>query len=411
MEQVVMWKTLIAGAASLVLSAGAVAQVVSPPAQAPGPDGLPPTLAQVPAVNPPEFVQTVAPASDRVWGSAEFLLGNTTGVNVRPLIATGPLDPFRSRNGLGFSGKPGQPGTVPLFGGQQMLDDWRSGLRAEVGIWLDPARTWSASARFYSLFSTSEQFNAIGDATSVVRLSRPSFPRSGSVGDLFTPEALDYVSFPEFSTGSGTGFFTGSVSATVQTTFAGGDLNLRRVLFAGDRLQFQGFVGYRQMHLGDEVEVAFNIIPPPPGEFPLPVFAAQKGADSVRTRNNFYGPHIGTIGALDAGRWKLEGWASVSLGVNASDLDYHLAPQGIEQVHHPAVTTSGQADYFSVVAEGGVRAGFRVTDRVLLTVGYTGIYWSNVRRAQEQYSLETKPTGATTYLYASMLSFGAEVRY
>jgi hypothetical protein len=400
----VMWKNLIAGAASVVLSAGVAAQGVPPHAQSPGAESNLPLTPPVPepAVSPPpEFVQTVAPSSDRVWGSAELLLGNTTGVNVRPLITTAPVPP--PGFGIDNLGKPGQPGTVVLFGGQKLLDDWRAGLRAEIGMWLDAERQWSASARFYSLFSTSEQFNAIGDGTSIIRLSRPRFPHSGSVGDLFSPLSFDYISFP--------GLFTGSVSSTVQTTFAGGDLNLRRVLFAGDRFQFQGFVGYRQMHLGDEVEVEFTVIPRPPGEFPLPVLADQKGADSVRTRNNFYGPNIGTIGSLTVRRWRLEGWASAALGVNASDLDYHLAPQGILEKYHPAITTSGQVNYFSVVAEGGVRTGFRLTEHILLTVGYTGVYWSNVRRAQEQSSLETKPTGGITHVYASMLSLGAEVRY
>ena len=133
-----------------------------------------------------------------------------------------------------------------------MLDDWRAGLRAEVGLWLDPGREWSTSARFYSLFSTSEQFVGIGDGTNILYLVRPTPP--ASVGNLAGRQP-SYVGFP--------GVVTGSVATTAQTTFTGGDLNLRHVLFAGDRCRFQALAGYRQMHLGDELGIAFTVNPTP----------------------------------------------------------------------------------------------------------------------------------------------------
>jgi len=52
-----------------------------------------------------------------------------------------------------------------------------------------------------------------------------------------------------------------------------------------------------------------------------------------------------------------------------------------------------------------------VGDHAKLTFGYTALYWSNVRRAQEQFNLSATPTGGTTHLFTSMLSLGAEVRY
>ena len=74
-------------------------------------------------------------------------------------------------------------------------------------------------------------------------------------------------------------------------------------------------------------------------------------------------------------------------------------------------TTGGRDNLFSVAAEAGVRLGFRITDHAKLTVGYTGIYWSNVRRAPEQFNLSNSPTGGVTHIYTNMMSLGGEVRY
>src|SRR4029079_1170266 len=116
------------------------------------------------------FVWGPAPASrqapDRawIWGSAELLLGNTSGVNVPPIVTTGP-----AAAGL-LAGAVGAPTTTALFGGRKMLDNWRTGLRTELGAWFGPDHVWGASARLYSLFSTSDQFNGEGNGANVVNV-------------------------------------------------------------------------------------------------------------------------------------------------------------------------------------------------------------------------------------------------
>ena len=112
-------------------------------------------------------------------------------------------------------------------------------------------------------------------------------------------------------------------------------------------------------------------------------------------------------------RWTLEGLGAVALGVNVSDLDFKrnrlamasgvpLTPLILTSVHDPMT-------YFGTVAEGGFKLGFRVTEHAKLTFGYTGLYWGNVRRAQEQLTFTPTLTGNTTYYFAHMLSCGAEV--
>jgi hypothetical protein len=344
--------------------------------------------------HPEDFVfgpSTPGPDRPWVWGSAEVLAGMTRGVNVPPVVTTGP-----ATLGLGVAGNLGQPGTVPLFGGQRLLNDWRAGLRAEVGAYFGSSHVWGASARFYSLFSTSEQLVGGGDGTNVVALPQIQVL-------LGTPIQFPiYVGFP--------GATTGTIATTAQTTFTGGDLNLRRVLRDTDAWRVEAVFGYRQLHLGDELGVQFTAN----GPQVLPVLTLS-GEDSIRTRNNFYGSQVGTVVSTAVGRWTFQGLTAVALGVTASDRDFsqtRLATlTGIGTVPLVQTTTGGQVNYFSVVAEGGVRVGFRITDHARLTLSYTGLYWSNVRRAQEQFNLSPTLTGGTTYLMTHSLGWGAEVRY
>ncbi|HSQ56094.1 MAG TPA: BBP7 family outer membrane beta-barrel protein, partial [Gemmata sp.] len=179
--------------------------------------------------HPEDFVFGPAadPLASRVWGSAEVLLGTTRGVNVPPLVTTGP-----TAEGLGAATL-GAPGTVAIFGGKRMLDDWRAGLRSELGVWFDDAHVWGASARFYSLFSTSEQLVG-GNGRTVIYIPHE--------GDEIL-ERTKYVYFPG-------AYLSGTISTTAQTNFAGGDISVRRLLGQGLGWQIYGLAGYRQLHLG-----------------------------------------------------------------------------------------------------------------------------------------------------------------
>jgi hypothetical protein len=344
--------------------------------------------------HPEDFIY--GPATDplpwKVWGSVEMLLGTTRGVNVPPVVTTGP-----AVLGLGLAGAPGQPGTVALFGGRKMLDDWRAGFRGEVGVWFDDARVWGAAARFYSLFSTSEQLVGGGNGTNVVNV-----PQVARIAGLSIPFPI-YVGFP--------GLTTGSVSTTAQTNFAGGDLSVRRMLRQGASWRLDALAGYRQLHLGDELGVGFVAS----GAQLVPALApALLGSDSLRTRNNFYGAQLGGIGSINRKRWTLQGSTAVALGVNASDLNFDrsrsVSALGLAV---PLVQTSlaERTAYFGTVWENGVQLAYRVTDHARITVGYTALYWWNLRRAQEQYTLGPNLSGTTTHFHAYLFSWGAELRY
>jgi hypothetical protein len=278
-----------------------------------------------------------------------------------------------------------------------MLDDWRAGFRAEAGVWFDTERVWGAAARYYSLFSTSEQLVGTGNGTNVVNL-----PRQEQVLGVTVPFPI-YVGFP--------GLTTGSVSTTAQTNFAGGDLSLRRLVRQGAWWRLEALAGYRQLHLGDELGLGFNAS----GAQVLPALSpAALGSDSLRTRNNFYGGQLGYVASVTCHRWTFLDTTVVALGVNASDLNFDrsLSASALG-LSVPVVQTSiaERTSYFGTVLEKGVQVAFRVSDHARVTMGYTGLFWWNLRRAQEQYTLGANLTGNTTHFYAHILSWGAEFRY
>jgi hypothetical protein len=276
-------------------------------------------------------------------------------------------------------------------------------MKTEVGAWFGSDHAWGASARLYSLFPTSDQFDAVGDGRTVINL--PQRITVITIGGVVNQIPI-YVSRPPEL--GDTNPITGTVATTAQTTFTGGDLNLRRLIVSDMLFRLELFTGYRQMHLGDELGTSFRTSGTPSG---IPSFV---GDDSVRTRNNFYGTQVGGLGSLALGRLTLQGTSAVALGVNASDFDFSRSRTArIESIVSfvERRTTGGRINYFSVASEVGARIGFRVTEHAKITVGYTGIYWTQVRRAQEQFDLSPTPTGETTNFYSNMFSLGGEVRY
>lgn len=333
------------------------------------------------------------PAPWYAWGGAEVLYGAGRGVAVPPLVTTGPLTA-----GLLPPGTPGQPGTTVLFGGRRLLDDWRVGLRAELGLWLDASHTWGTLARFYSLFSAEEQVVASGTGTNVVSL--PQFlPADGQLVPLPI-----IVSLP--------GLVTGSATASVGTTFGGGDIGLRRRLTQTPSGRIDGWVGYRQLYLGDRLGTAFTAST---SLLPLPLPLTLTGFDDVRTRNHFYGAHVGSIGSLARGRWMVQALGAVALGVTVNELDYErvrllgLGPTPLLPLEQTAL--SDRTTYLGVAAEGGIKLHLLLTEYARLTFGYTTLYWWNVRRAAEQYQLGPALADRTTHFGIHTLAWGVELRF
>ena len=358
------------------------------------------------------------------WLTAEWVIGTTRSATLAPVVTTGPA------SSGALSGAIGQGATMPLFGGHPVLNDYRSGLRAEAGIWFDPDRRTGLSVRLYSLFSTTENVSVPSNGAVVVNL--PQFSGFGANA----VQAPLFVAFP--------GVTEGSVAASARTSFTGGDLDLRQLLCGGDYYRFEVLAGYRQLHLGDELSASFNAITVPSSGL---TSARLFGGDRVNTRNNFFGPQLGLFASTGTDRLSVEAHVASALGVTVSELSFDRArtvstiPAASDSATAAALATLGvpfttatavaptlqtaaanqaalaQAHihntltYLGVVGEGGVRVNWRATDRLRLTAGYSFIYWNNVRRAEEMFTASTilRPQAIdfTTHLF----TLGLDMRF
>jgi hypothetical protein len=356
------------------------------------------------------------PARPWVWASVELLLGSSSGVDVPPLITSGPITAGTTAGAIGA------PTTTFVFGERKMLDNWRPGLRAELGGWFGERHQWGLSARYYSLYSTSDPLTVLGDGSNVVVVPQVVDLRGvGAVnpatalatltllavaipGTSLIPSATNVqlpliISFP--------GVAVGSVAASVRTSFVGGDANWRRVWFSTDDLRWETFIGYRQLRLGDELRLQYVSTSAQTGLTAL-------GEDNVRTSNNFYGAQIGSLLSLAEGPWSVQLVGAIALGNNACDTDFtYIRSLGLAALRVPVVfsDSGNRINYFSVINEANVRVGLRLSPHTKLAFGYTGLYWWNVARAQNQYTLSQALTSRTTAIYLSMLNWSMEIRY
>ncbi len=329
----------------------------------------------------------------RVWGGTEVLLGTSRPANVPPVITTGPAS-----DGVPSAGAIGQPNTMPLFGGRKQLGNWRSGLRAEMGLWFSPEQTNGIAGRFYCLYTVSEHLLVTGNGTNVVNV--PQFlPINGTMVQLPV-----YVGFP--------GLTTGTAAARTRNLFVGGDLNLRHTMHRSEQWRLEALVGYRQLYLRDELGTDFTVLGSPIVPQLPAVFS---GGDTIITRNHFFGPQIGAIGAWHHKRWTAEGLATLAMGANVSERQYDrnrvIIVPAMDPIPLGSASVSDQSAYFGVMMEAGGKLTYSVTDCTRLTFGYTYLCWWNVRRASEQFNLSPSLNSTTTYYNAHMLSWGAEFRF
>ena len=131
------------------------------------------------------------------WVRAEYLFWSTQGMNVPPLVTTGPN-----------ASNPGYLdtlGTTILYGGNQIDGYGRSGVRLTVGTWLNPCQTVGIEGDFFQLATATSNYNASGSGTDI--LSRPFFDTRPSLSN----QNVEQVAFPNS--------VEGSVAVNAYTTF------------------------------------------------------------------------------------------------------------------------------------------------------------------------------------------------
>lgn len=328
------------------------------------------------------------------WASFEFLGWFQKGMYLPPLVTTS-IDPDVPRQEAGVIG---EPSTRILLGNQKYLDEGVDGGRLRFGLWLDRCHTWGVGAEYFELSTETEFFSASSDGNPI--LARPFFNTQTGLVDS------ELVAFPDV--------LTGTVTVAARTELVGGGVSFRKLRQAEEgcskwflcgcpehfcsrtELSF----GYRYLQLKDGVVITEDLVSTDtanPGSFQI--------YDAFTTTNQFNGFDVGYLNRRTRGRWSCDVGVRLAIGntrqtVRINGQTTVNDPNTVPNVNsYPGgllTQTSNIGSYtqdqFAIVPELDLKIGYQLTKRLRVTLGYTGIYWSNVVRPGEQIDLDVNPT-------------------
>ncbi len=334
------------------------------------------------------FLAPLVPAcQDRLWVRGEYLVGWMKGGDTPPLVTTSPAGTAQAAAGV-----LGQPGTQVLFGDGDLNNGARSGLRVTLNYWFCPCQLYGIEASYFGLAPQETEF--FQNSTGTPILARPFFNAQTSAYDA------GLIAYP--------GVQTGLVDARLTTDFQGGDLLLRRAIYAqcGDRLDF--LIGYRYAQLIDNLRIDTDSVVTAIGG-PVATGTSFAVTDAFDTRNEFHGIELGILHQYHYNQWSLELLAKTAVGDTISQVTINggtttsfggastTGPGGLLAL--PTNIGVYHRNDFSMIPELGATAGLDLTARLRLTAGYSLVYWSKVVRAGDQvdYNVNTSqaPTGST----------------
>lgn len=329
------------------------------------------------------------------WVSAEALIWWTNGVDVPAIATTSP----QGTPGL-QAGVTGQPGTQVLWGGGELFNSTRGGVRLRAGQWSDCNDGSGWQAEFFMLASQAEQFH--GDSNGNPILARPFVNEQSGLPDA------QLIAYPGLSTGS----LNFNAESRMYSIAFHGWWELVEACDDGcgescgatgcgesgcgafpcgccdDRNNFLGLrFGPRFIHHDDTLLIDESLTGDASGsQFRL--------MDSFKTENSFLGAELGLRGQRQRGNWMFDGGLNLAFGATRQELDV----SGLNTVTAAGVATttaggfyaqrtnSGSWDEtkFAIVPSLELELGYDMGSGWRATVGYNLLFWPNVLRAAEQ---------------------------
>ena len=365
-----------------------------------------------------------------VYAKTDYLLWWMRGMNVPPLVTTGPNADHPGVLGQG-------PGLATiLFGDTQIDDRVRSGGRLQLGGWLDDCHTLAIEADFLALEPARTHFRDWSDGNPIV--SRPF------INDATGQQDVEFVAFPAGNRAS----LAGAVNVDAFTRFESTGALLRFATCRQnacwtdsccnafhDSIRTDFLLGYRFLRLDDRLQIVEQLTSTDTTVgSPSPAGTSGLIRDQFNTTNEFNGGEIGFDSEIRRNRWSLDLLTKIALGDNHEICDIagftrNTSLTGV-QTSQPVgllatATNSGHhvTDRFAVVPEVTATLGFQLTGHTALTFGYTLVYWSQVARAGDQIDFRVPTPGsatttghpefpsANTGFWAQGLNFGFDFRW
>ncbi len=330
----------------------------------------------------------------RFWVRTEYLRWWTKGMHTPPLVTTSPLGTIREDAGV-----LGEPGTRVLFGGNDLLDDDRSGGRIRWGMWMDCSNTYGIEGEFLALEDQHEHF--LGRSFGGVPiLARPFY------NPLIYAQDAELVGYP--------GLIEGDVGVHAESSLTSAGLRLRCNLHCSERAcappcnlpdckfcyaprgtsRLDFLLGYRFMRLDESLFIFEDLNA-------FPVYNRFEIVDLFDAETEFHGVELGFLYEYHRCRWSVELLAKIALGNNHHEVlidgGTRITANSISDTFPGGLlaqrTNMGhfESDKFGVIPEVGVTLGYRVTDCLKVTLGYSFIYWSKVVRPGEQIDRVVNP--------------------
>ena len=371
----------------------------------------------------------------RFWIRGEYLLWQTKGMNLPPMVTTGPSTQQPQNAGV-----IGQSGTEILYGGGEILDSSRDGLRFRFGRWCDPCAKIGWDVDLIYLAEEGELFERTSTGAPI--LARPFFNTQLNRNDS------ELVAYPGIVTGSvivGTtsemlsiaprvrynlccsDFYANPADACSIPNGCGGVACPQQVSQRIDLL-----LGYRYTGL-DESLLTQELLSSNQNGVPTS-FDLQ---DSFLTKNDFHGFEIGLEWERYRGPWSLEWAGRVALGNNTEtvtiDGSTTSSTNGVDFGDEGGLLALSsnigtyKHDTFAVIPELDITMGYLIGPNLRFTVGYTLLYWNKVVRPGDQIdtSINTnlippaQPGGDDrpafvlneTDIWAQGVSFGLDYRW
>jgi hypothetical protein len=324
-------------------------------------------------ISPETWAEPQRPAS-RGWVDAEYLLWHiSNGPLPIPVLTTG--NPVV----LPAPGAIGQPSTSVLLGNSSMGYGSASGLRVNMGGWLNGDNTIGLEAGGFFLGQRTFSSSVASGSNNIRPLYIPIFePDLGREGSYTIADPL---------LGGGTvGSFSMTSTSSLWSAEGNGLLNLYR----GQKFNLDALVGFRYFDLSEAITIKTNSL----------IVASDNGLatrDHFGTHNEFSGGQLGLRAEYEFGRFSLNALAKVALGdtyqilnVNGSSTTFGAGAAPAAGTYPGGIfaqtSNSGRSTHnaFSVSPQVGLKANVKITERLRGFVGYDFLYWSNVARPGNQ---------------------------
>ena len=314
------------------------------------------------------------------WARAEYLWWRTKGNDIPALVTTSPPNTPQVAAGV-------LPDATVLFGNEQIDNDFRSGLRINVGRWLDECQDMGLEVVWFSVFddnATGDYFaqttGGAGSGTPI--LARPFFdPITGN-------ENASIISYP--------GRTDGLVNIESSSEMHSLSLLLRRAYHRGPRGRVDLIGGYRYFRYREGLMIDQRRVVTDNTSVD---FGTQlEFFDSFLAENDFHGGDLGFVAEFTSGPATLELLTKVALGNLHRTVTIDGSSRAITPVPPPneanfvggllALGSNIGQDTdndFAVLPEFGVNLKYELTDCFSLMGGYTLVMLNDVVRSGEQF--------------------------